>query len=132
MALWWRRFQSGRQMSPAVQRTFALALALVALAVALVPVLQPLAGGDLTCGYDDAFHLYRAVQIARLWDDGILFSRWAPDMALGLGFPLFVFASPFPPSLVALVHRLGAAWPVALNMGLRLGAADRLRGACFG
>ena len=121
MAPWWRRFQSGRQMSPAVQRTFALALALVALAVALVPVLQPLAGGDLTCGYDDAFHLYRAVQIARLWDDGILFSRWAPDMALGLGFPLFVFASPFPPSLVALVHRLGAAWPVALNMVFALG-----------
>lgn len=99
----------------------ALALGLVALVIAMIPAVQPLLSPELTCGYDNAFHLWRAVQIDRLWDAGILYSRWAPDMAHGFGFPLFVFASPFPPSLTALLHRLGLAWPVALNGTFLLG-----------
>lgn len=94
---------------------------LAVLAVALVPVLQPLLSTDLTCGYDNVFHLYRAVQIDRLWDDGILYSRWAPDMALGYGFPLYVFTSFFPAALAALLHRLGADWAIALNAVFGLG-----------
>ncbi|MCU0520223.1 MAG: YfhO family protein [Anaerolineae bacterium] len=95
--------------------------AVVVLAVALLPVLEPLLSTDLTCGYDNVFHLYRAVQIDRLWTDGILYSRWAPDMALGYGFPLFVFTSFFPAALVAVFHRMGTAWPVALNAVFGLG-----------
>ncbi len=116
MATSWRRSTSTRgRARPSA------GLALLVLAVALVPVLQPLISTQLTCGYDNAFHLWRAVQIERLWDDGILYSRWAPDMAHGFGFPLYLFASPFPPALVALLHRLGAAWPVALNSIFALG-----------
>ncbi|MGC9469382.1 MAG: hypothetical protein ACP5HS_12375 [Anaerolineae bacterium] len=99
-------------------------LSLVALAmllVALVPAIQPLLGRALTCGYDNVFHLWRAVQIGHLWDQGVLYSRWAPDMAHGFGFPLFLFASPFPPSLVAALERLGLGWPVALNAVFILG-----------
>ena len=95
--------------------------AVAVLAVALVPVLQPLFSADLTCGYDNVFHLYRAVQIDRLWDEGILYSRWAPDMALGYGFPLYLFTSFFPAALAALLHRLGVGWAVALNAIFGLG-----------
>ncbi len=96
-------------------------VALAALGVLFIPVLQPLLGVDLTCGYDNTFHLWRAIQIDRLWDGGVLYSRWAPDMAHGFGFPLFVFTSPFPPALVALLQRLGFAWSVALNATFGLG-----------
>ncbi len=90
------------------------------LALALVPVLQPLCSPDLTCGYDNVFHLYRAIQVDHLWANGVLYSRWAPDMALGYGFPLYLFTSFFPPALTAILHRLGAAWPVALNAAFGL------------
>ncbi len=92
--------------------------------VALVPVLQPLFSPDLTCGYDNIFHLYRAIQVDHLWADGVLYSRWAPDMALGYGFPLYLFTSFFPPALTAILHRLGATWPVALNAAFGLGVVS--------
>lgn len=91
------------------------AVALLALAVALVPVLQPLRGQVPTCGYDTMFHLWRAVQVNALWDQGVLYSRWAPDMAHGYGMPLFLFTSAFPPAFVALLHRVGLDWGGALN-----------------
>ena len=37
-------------------------LPLLALALLCIPALQPLLGGDFTCGYDTTFHLWRAVQ----------------------------------------------------------------------
>lgn len=96
----------------------------LSLLVALVPVLQPLFSPDLTCGYDNIFHLYRAIQVDHLWADGVLYSRWAPDMALGYGFPLYLFTSFFPPALTAILHRLGATWPVALNAAFGLGVVS--------
>ena len=98
-----------------------LLFGLALLAVAMLPALQPLLGSELTCGYDNIFHLWRAAQVDHLWSQGVLYSRWAPDMAHGFGFPLFVFASPFPPALVALLHRIGLPWPNALNAVFALG-----------
>lgn len=86
-----------------------------------LPALQPLLTADLTCGYDNAFHLWRAVQVEHLWRQGVLFSRWAPDMAHGFGFPLFVFVSPLSASVVAALHLAGLQWPVALNGAFALG-----------
>lgn len=98
-----------------------LVIALALLGLAMLPALQPLMGPEPTCGYDNAFHLWRAVQIDHLWEQGVLYSRWAPDMAHGFGYPLFLYASPFPPALVALLHRIGLLWPVALNAVFALG-----------
>jgi hypothetical protein len=87
----------------------------------LIPALQPLLRADLTCGYDNAFHLWRAVQVEHLWQQGVFLSRWAPDMALGFGFPLPLFMPTGTAYLVAALYRLGLAWPVALNASFVLG-----------
>ena len=95
----------------------------LALILVCLPAVQPLLRGEISCGYDNAFHLYRAVQIDHLWDQGVLASRWAPDMAHGFGFPLFVFGPPLAQGLLALVHRLGLAWPAGMNLVFLIGVA---------
>ncbi len=102
-------------------RPLITALLLVSLVLFFVPALQPLLCADLTCGYDNVFHLWRAVQIDHLWSQGVLYSRWAPDMAHGFGFPLFNFMPPGTALGAALLHRLGLPWPVALNGLFALG-----------
>ncbi len=93
----------------------------IILLIFLIPALQPLLRADLTCGYDNAFHLWRAVQVERLWQQGVFLSRWAPDMALGFGFPLPLFMPTGTAYLVAALYRLGLTWPVALNASFVLG-----------
>lgn len=100
---------------------WAAVLLLPALLLFFAPALQPLLRADLTCGYDNVFHLWRAVQIDHLWDQGVFFARWAPDMAHGFGFPLYIFAAPGTAMGAALLHRLGLAWPVAMNVLFALG-----------
>lgn len=90
-------------------------LRIVALLLLFAPAVQPLVRADFTCGYDNVFHLWRAVQIDHLWSHGVFFSRWAPDMAHGFGFPLFSFMPPGSALMAAALHRTGLAWPVALN-----------------
>jgi len=46
------------------------------------------------CSDDFAFHLLRLVQLDALLRRGVLYSRWAPDMALGYGYPFFNFYAP--------------------------------------
>ena len=100
---------------------WATGLLLVALLLFFAPALQPLLRAGFTCGYDNVFHLWRAVQIDHLWSQGVLFARWAPDMAHGFGFPLFIFAAPGTAMGAALLHRLGLAWPLAMNALFALG-----------
>ncbi|WP_420640723.1 6-pyruvoyl-tetrahydropterin synthase-related protein [Candidatus Leptofilum sp.] len=81
-----------------------------------IPVLQPLFSRQISCGFDTTFHLWRAVQVSALLEEGILFSRWAPQMAHGYGYPLFMFQSPFSAQLTAVFHQVGLSWPIALNL----------------
>ena len=126
MARLWRRLRSGSAGPHAGRLLLFLALVLVCL-----PAVQPLLRGEISCGYDNAFHLYRAVQIDHLWSQGVLYSRWAPDMAHGLGFPLFAFGPPLSQALLALVHQAGVSWPAAMNLvflaGVVLGGAGMYR-----
>lgn len=100
---------------------WAVGLLLLALLLFFAPAVQPLLRADPTCGYDNGFHLWRAVQIDNLWAQGVLYSRWAPDMAHGFGFPLFMFMSPGSAMGAALLHRFGLAWPLAMNVLFVLG-----------
>ncbi|NLF00122.1 MAG: hypothetical protein GX601_04005, partial [Anaerolineales bacterium] len=92
-----------------------------------IPAIQPLLSADLTCGYDNAFHLWRAVQMGQSLRQGDLLPQWAPEMAGGYGLPLFIFAPPLTPYLVALLNWLGLSWSVAFNcvtlLGMLAGAA---------
>lgn len=102
------------------------ALPLLILGVLLVPAVQPLLSAEFTCGYDNGFHLWRAVEVGSLLRQGVLFSHWAPDMAHGFGFPLFSFQSPGSAYAAAALQLLGLPWPLALNavfaLGIVLGA----------
>ena len=126
MARLWRRLRSdsagphagGHAGSRVGRSVLFLALVLVCL-----PAVQPLLRSEISCGYDNAFHLYRAVQIDHLWDQGVLVSRWAPDMAHGFGFPLFVFGPTLTQGLLALAHRVGVTWPMGMNLVFLIGVA---------
>jgi len=87
----------------------------------MLPALQPLLTADFTCGYDNGFHLWRAVELEYLVRRGVLFSRWAPNMAHGYGYPLFNFAAPLSAYAVVLLHLLGLSWPWALNLTFAVG-----------
>lgn len=87
-------------------------LAIVALGA--VAAQAPL-GPGLPCSDDIGFHLFRLTQLDALVRQGILYSRWAPDMARGYGYPIFNFVPPLPYYLALLLSRLG----LGLNLGLR-------------
>lgn len=92
-----------------------LSLPLTILALSLVAI-YPLFGSDLPCTDDAAFHLLRLTQLDHLLRQGIFYSRWAPDMAQGYGFPFFNFYAPLAYYLAELVSLLVQN----LNLGLRL------------
>ena len=103
-----------------VRRT---AVYLVCALLLCIPAISPLLVDRLTCGYDNVFHLWRAVQVEHLITQGVLLSRWAPDMAHGFGLPLFVFMSPASAYPAALLHLSGLSWSLALNATFAVGIA---------
>jgi len=80
--------------------------------VALEAILQP----SLPCSDDAAFHLLRLTQLDHLLRQGVFFSRWAPDMAQGYGFPFFNFYAPLSYYLAEAVSLLVGN----LNLGMRI------------
>jgi hypothetical protein len=86
-----------------------------------LPALQPLLSDQFTCGYDNSFHLWRAVQLDHLLRQGVLYPRWAADMAHGFGYPLFEFAAPLSAYLSVGLKALGLGWAQALNGAFALG-----------
>ncbi len=80
-----------------------------------IPVIQPFLSDQLTTGYDNVLHLWRAVETGALLDAGILYSRWQPHMASGFGYPSLLFSPPLSPLLASLFHRLGLEWVAAVN-----------------
>ncbi len=87
-----------------------LALVLVGL-FAATPLLDP----RLPEAHDVGYHLFRLVQLDSLLRRGVLFSRWAPEMAYGYGYPLFNYYAPAVYYFAELFHLLGLAFPAALR-----------------
>jgi hypothetical protein len=119
---------SGQQSAPrtddkaqgtAVRRWYSLLLVpLTLLALSLVAI-YPLFQGSLPCSDDAAFHLLRLTQLDRLLREGVLYSRWAPDMAQGYGLPFFNFYAPLSYYLAEFASLLAQN----LNLGMRLALA---------
>ncbi|MCC6190763.1 MAG: hypothetical protein IT318_17185, partial [Anaerolineales bacterium] len=82
----------------------------------------PLANASLPCSDDAAFHLYRAVELGRLLELGHWLPRWAPDMALGYGYPFYNFYAPLSSYVVVALHGAARlAYPAALKAAFALG-----------
>lgn len=110
----WRPFKS-RQLINSLGPWIALAL------LGLIAGAPLLSTTRVTGGYDTSFHLWRAVQAERLLRHGWLWSRWAPDMARGFGYPLFVFQGQLSAQIAAVGHLIGLNWTTALNATYLLG-----------
>ena len=61
---------------------------------ASLPALWPLTGPGLYASIDGMLHYYRVVETTALLARGVVFSRWLPDLAFGLGYPLFNYHGP--------------------------------------
>ena len=86
------------------------------LALLVVTVLRSL-WGPLPKGHDTLLHFYRIAEINALWRQGIFFSRWAPDLMLGYGYPLFHFYPPLSAYLLTLTYWLvGQNAPLAMSI----------------
>ncbi|HQE91787.1 MAG TPA: hypothetical protein PLH19_03230 [Anaerolineae bacterium] len=100
--------------TPSHKRDFNIWLRLAPLLLA-VPAIQPFLGNELTAGYDNVLHLWRSLEADQMLGQGILYTRWFPDMVFGLGYPMLLFNPPLSALLAALFHRLGLDWPLAIN-----------------
>jgi hypothetical protein len=87
----------------------------VAFRLLLVSVLSSFALIPLTTRHffassDGLYHIYRAIEVSRCLESGILICRWMPDQFLGYGTPLLNLYSPAVYYVIALFHQLGLGW----------------------
>ncbi len=75
---------------------------------------QPLLSGRLPWAADTLIHLYRLVELDHLLRQGYVFSRWAPDLAYGFGFPLFNFYAPLSYYAAEIFRLIGMDFSPAL------------------
>ncbi len=79
-----------------------------------IPLLQP----GLPKTADGYLHLLRVVELDQCWRDGVLYPRWAPDMALGYGYPIFNYFAPLLYYLTELVHIVGLGFESSFKLVL--------------
>jgi hypothetical protein len=87
-----------------------------------LPAALPYFGGDIPRSNDSLTHLYRAVELDRLVRSGNFFPRWAPDLALGYGYPIFNYFAYGSHYLIVLFHFTGLSllWSLRLTYILSL------------
>lgn len=76
---------------------------------------NPLLDPRLPEGHDIRFHLYRLVQLDSLVKQGVLFSRWAPELAYGYGYPIFNYYAPAVYYVAELFHLVGLSFTSAIR-----------------
>ena len=84
---------------------------LASLTFAIFPLLRP----GLPSVADAAIHLFRTAEWLRIWQDGILYPKWSPNLAFGHGFPLFIFAPPLPYVIAGTLHAVGLSLEVTIK-----------------
>lgn len=105
-------------MRKRIQSFMPLLADLALLLLLTFPALAPLLTTAPTRSADGLLHLYRLVQFDALWQHGIFFTRWFPDVAYGYGLPLLNYYAPLAYYVTAPLHLLGASFPLALNLSL--------------
>jgi hypothetical protein len=91
-------------------------------AVALIAALacQPLLGLPPK-GHDAFLHYFRIPAVSTLWQHGLFFSRWVPDLVYGYGSPLFNFYPPLSAYLLTGLYWLvGQDGLLAYNLAFAL------------
>ncbi len=82
-----------------------------------LPLITPLLRwGSVPCTHDGHLHYHRVAAIRHAWENGLLFSRWLPDLAFGYGYPFFLYREPLPLYLTHFLHLAGLPLPAATNL----------------
>ncbi len=81
-------------------------------ALVIYPLLQPGLPGTA----DGPLHLMRAVELDAALRTGVLYPRWAPDLAFGYGFPIFNYYAPLLYYVIEIPHLLGFDLESALRL----------------
>jgi uncharacterized membrane protein len=88
---------------------------IVAALLALFAVVPLLSHPGLPNTADGAAHLMRQAELNQAWRDGVLYPRWAPDLAYGYGIPLFHYAPPLLYHVTQLFSLSGLSLDVAMK-----------------
>ncbi len=82
-----------------------------------LPLIMPLMRWtSVPCTHDGHLHVHRVAAMRHAWENGLLFTRWLPDLAFGYGYPFFVYREPTPLYAVMVPHLLGAPMAAASNL----------------
>jgi hypothetical protein len=98
----------------AARLDFGLAVVMLLPVFAILPLLQP----GLPRTADGFLHLLRVVEVDQIWGDGVYYSRWAPDMAFGYGYPIFNYFAPLLYYITETVHQIGFGFETSLKVVL--------------
>lgn len=74
------------------------------LVLTLFATLPLLGGAGLPAGHDTFIHAYRAAEMLRSWESGLLFPTWGEGFYLGYGSPVFHFYASLTCYLTALLQ----------------------------
>ncbi len=89
---------------------------LVSMLLACFAILPLLTHTGLPNTADGPVHLMRQAELNQAWKDGIIFPRWAPDLAYGYGMPLFSYAPPLLYYVTQALHLSGLALDEAMKV----------------
>jgi len=84
--------------------------------VAVVPLFRV----SSPCTHDGSAHYYRVVALREILEEGVLFARFLPNLALGYGYPFFNYRAALPYYLILSLHLAGLGLPLAQNMAYAL------------
>jgi hypothetical protein len=88
---------------------------LIAALLALFAIVPLLTHSGLPNTADGPVHLMRQAELNQAWQDGILYPRWAPDLAFGYGMPLFHYAPPLLYYVTQVIHLSGLPLDVSMK-----------------
>jgi hypothetical protein len=90
---------------------------LVAVAAALLTLwsLGGLFTGRMLAGHRPEYHALRVLLVADIWRSGEIIPRWVPELAGGLGYPLFIYYGWLSYAFAAELHVLGMSPVAAVN-----------------
>jgi len=88
-----------------------LAVVLLCL-VAIAPLLRTVS----PCTHDGGLHYHRVVAMDHALKNGVLFTRYLPDLAFGYGYPFFNYREPASYYLMLALYVAGLPLPLVLNL----------------
>jgi hypothetical protein len=125
-------FEGSATANGAVARRRRVAVSVAVLAAALFITLGSvrwLFTTNLLAGHHSEYHALRVLLVADLWQHGALIPRWVPELAGGLGYPLFIYYAWLSYAFAAELHVLGLPPVAAMNAVVVAAALSQALGA---